>query len=194
MGNVSHFVLRPFGPSLVPLLHPHNESGYHCVYRHHGGKWRARVLDTRDRGEWRNPNCDNVLDTHGPGPTDLGVFDGPKEAARAVAAWYLAQYGDRWPEAFASRKGKPWCVRWSARLGGYRVEVWVRGVKRDLTYGDCAEPGSLPNLRYLWPSRAAAREAVRNFIRWHKPPDVLPRVWLWRSCHQAPGRAAMLTG
>jgi hypothetical protein len=86
------------------------ESGYRGIYRHHRGGWHGKVkLGGRLR-------C--VPGTRRPTPRD---------AARALAAWYAARYGPAWPDVVRQRTKTPWHTWYSPRRGGWLLRVWEWG-------------------------------------------------------------------
>lgn len=195
----------PLPLDLSPLVSSHAASGFRGVSRTstRAEGWRARVFDTRDRAKWRPAGHVPMYAATGDDDAvlNLGVFPTPHAAARALARWYFDRYGPRWGEAIRQMKGKPWRVRWSARLGGFVCEVWVGGVQRGLTYGECLPPRIsraiwawlLKPQGFVWPTRAAGMAAIREFIRLHRPKGVPLRQWLWRPPGSAPRQAPTVT-
>ena len=163
-------MVRPASrPALDPLRDPFTGSGFQCVYRlSDSGRYRARV-------EKR---------------LNLGTYPSAPAAAAAVAAYYAALYGPRWPGVFRHRLANPWKVRPAPDRGAgpraHVVDLYVRGVPVRLTRGD-VDP-RCPRARRaddVWPSRGAARRALRAYLRRHVPlwmddKNAL-RVWLWRA-------------
>ena len=114
---------------LDPLRTHRLESGYHGVYRKTRGDG-ANAMPSWAAKPWRK----RYLSTH---PT-------PKDAARAVAAWWRAKFGDDWPRVFRSRHTRPWDTIKDRKGGlvidprgflvkaetGYRLVVRVHGRAR----------------------------------------------------------------
>jgi hypothetical protein len=58
----------------------------------------------------------------------------PHVAALAVARWYAATFGPRWPELVRTnqRRENPWRVWYSPARGGWLARVWIRGAPTEL--------------------------------------------------------------
>jgi hypothetical protein len=193
----------------APLRSRRCASGYRGVYRcHHRDHltgrhvWVARVK----RGG-------TLRTLPGTRSTD------PRQCAKAVAAWYAAEFGPDWPAALAARKVNPFSVRYSAKHRGHVAAVWVCGRREEVVVLRRRKRDRHVPTEELeaFGSAQAAREGVRRYltlrygllagvIAWRAeraeagprrpktaPPAPAPEpprpAWLW-SAAPADGRAA----
>lgn len=118
-----------------------------CRPRHTVTSYRARVLKFFELGSG---------------------FDTAENAARAVCAFYKANYGARWERAFEFRKVTPWRLRSVKRHGrviGYRVEIYVRGVPMGVRASDAFGRAPGASEKWMWATSAEAKLAARAAMR-----------------------------
>ena len=87
--------------------------------------------------------------------------------ARAVAAWYAAEFGPDWAKAVKGRKRNPFAVRYSPRYGGYVAAVWVLGRREEvwaLKRGKRNRWQTTDDLA-VFPTAKAARDGLRRYLR-----------------------------
>lgn len=99
---------------------------------------------------------------------DLGVRSPDRQVcARAVAAWYAAEFGPDWPRAVAARKRNPFAVRRSPKYGGYVAAVWVLGRREEVWALRRGRRNAWHTTDALavFPTAAAARAGIRRYLR-----------------------------
>lgn len=162
------------------LSNPYSASGYRNVYaeRRPSGRvrYRARVL-----------HAHKCWGSEAPNGVGLGFYRSLREALAAVVAFYRDRYGPDWTRTMRVHRANPWRTR-RVKNGWWRADVWLKGKLLTLSYPDVPPetraaiyPGC-PRTGYLWPSRWAAREAVKEFIltACERHHTVRPRDLFWR--------------
>lgn len=136
---------------LDAIRDPRQPSRFMGVYGHvHGQRYdihsyRARVLKFYELGSG---------------------FASTEDAARAVVAFYKANFGDRWARAFRYRKVTPWRLR--RYRNGFGAEVYLRGQPVGVTHADAHGRAPGASERWTWPTpqdaKCAARLAMRKWF------------------------------
>ncbi len=129
----------------LAVLHdpsPDSLSGFHGVYRHKG-RWRAVAMQI-DVCQWQ--------------PT-------PRAAAIELVRFYFHWYGPNWRRFYEARKSRPF--EFVGVSGGFKVMVFLLGKQYYLTPRRIDRRTvwlALPGAGAVFPSRAAAKEAYREFL------------------------------
>lgn len=158
MSPFTHAFHQPSRPAddLDVLRDPRNPGRLQCVYAANRDRWRARVLKT------------NNLDT----------FPTQREAGLAVVRFYRENFGPNWRDAFLRRKANAWRVRQAP--GGFVADVFVEGRLNRVTLADTKRrPRAADRDVTLWPTRAAARNAIAAYV--YRRFGLFAKYYLWRN-------------
>jgi hypothetical protein len=166
-----------YDPDMDLIRDPRDPVRYCCVYPMGRDRYRARVLKR----------------------INIGTAATQLDAARLVLEFYRRVFGDQWKTAFRRRKVNPWRVKRIKKKGfiSFVADVFVDGRPIRVTLADTKRftGATLPIEQrmalqakqrrwrrelevYSWPTRDAAKQAIRLFI-FHQI-GLFSQVRMWR--------------